>query len=341
MSGAVHPSEAITNPDRRRFLGDAAAWTFVAAAAGGLGVRRWMRSRRTGVFPERAVTLICPFAPGGGTDLLLRHVAHAAEPLLGKPVVINNLVGGGGAVGFAAGRMAVPDGHTGVAVTFEVISLPLRGLAPFDHEDFDALMLLNVDPAALAVRSDHPARTPADWIAWCKAGPRPGIGNSGPGAVWHLAAALLAHRAGVAVRHVPYNGATPAVTALLGGHVDAVVVSPAELMTHVKAGSLRMLAVMSDARADGFPDTPTFRESGLDLLFGTWRGLALPRGVPDAARRVLVDAFDRAARSDAVAEFSRRTGINLSIRPGAEFRELMRRQTIEVGEVMRTLGMIR
>ena len=325
---------------RREFVRDAAAWAFVAAAGGGLGVRRWRRSRRTGTFPERAVAMICPYAPGGGTDLLLRHVAHAAEPLLGKPVVVNNLTGGGGAVGFSAARMARPDGHTGVMLTFEVVSLPLRGLAPFDHEDFDALLQLNRDPAALAVRADHPARTAAEWVAACRAGPPPGIGNSGPGAVWHLAAALLANRAGVEVRHVPYNGSTPALTALLGGHVDAAVASPPELMTHVRAGSLRMLAVMSETRAAGFPETPTFREGGLDLLFGTWRGLALPAGVPDGARAVLLTAFERAARSETVAEFAGRTGLNLEIRPDAEFRAMMRRQTAEVGEIMRTLGMI-
>jgi tripartite-type tricarboxylate transporter receptor subunit TctC len=317
------------------------AWTIIALAVILLG---WMNCRRraaAGSFPQRPVTLICPFAPGGGTDLLSRKLAHEAEKRLGVPVLVSNITGGGGAIGHAAGRMAPADGHTVLMTTFELISLPVQGLAPFTCEDFDLLMLLNMDPAAVAVRADFPADSLDAFIAKAQSGDIPSVGNSGAGAVWHLAAAMLAECAGIPVTHVPFNGAAQAITALLGGHIDAVTVSPAELKTYVESGQIRLLGVMSAERLGGFPDTPTCREQGRDLVFGTWRGLALPQGIAPEIRGTLQTTFREVAESVEFELFAAHSGMNLHRLSSADFRAMTLRQAKEVAATMKKLGLVK
>ncbi|MCA1809497.1 MAG: tripartite tricarboxylate transporter substrate binding protein [Lentisphaerae bacterium] len=286
------------------------------------------------------MTLICPFSPGGGTDLLARKLAHEAEKRFAKPVLVSNITGGGGAIGHAAGRIAPADGHTVLLTTFELVSLPVQGLAPFTYRDFDLLMLLNMDPAAVAVRSDFPADSLAEFVQYAQQGKAPSIGNSGAGAVWHLAAAMLADRAQIPVIHVPFNGASQAITALIGGHIDAVTVSPAELKTYVESGQIKLLGIMSADRLKSFPETPTCREQDFDLLFGTWRGLALPEGVPSASRDILRDTFHEVAQSDELTAFAAQSGMNLHPLTGKAFRAMVEQQAQEVAVTMKKLGLV-
>lgn len=317
----------------------ALSWLIIAASVAALGWMNWRRHAGDGAYPCRPVRLICPYAPGGGTDLLCRVLAHEAEQRIGRPVLVDNVTGGGGAVGFAAGELAPPDGYTALMTTFELVSLPVQGLAPFTFEDFDLVMLLNMDPAAVAVRTDSPTMTLKDFVAAAKDGKPPRLGNSGSGAVWHLAAALLAERTGAPITHVPFTGSSPAITALIGGHVDAVIASPSELKTYVESGQLRLLGVMSEARLQTAPAVPTCREQGFDLVFGTWRGLALPKGVPAAARGVLRETFRAVVTSDALAAFAAQSGMNLRFLNGDAFREMVRQQAVEVAKMMKRVGL--
>jgi tripartite-type tricarboxylate transporter receptor subunit TctC len=320
---------------------NSAAWAVIAVSVLALV---WMNGQRRsggGAFPDRPVTLICPFSPGGGTDLISRVLAHEAEKRLGKPVLVNNITGGGGSIGHAAGRLAVPDGYSILMTTFELVSLPVQGLAPFTHDDFDLLMLLNMDPAAVAVRSDFPVDSLPAFIERARAGKTPSIGNSGAGAVWHLAAAMLADQAGISVTHVPFNGASQAITSLIGGHIDAVTVSPSELKTYVESGQIKLLGVMSPARLKSFPDIPTCREQGLDLVFGTWRGLALPKGVPSGVRDILLETFNTVAVSESFAAFAAQSGMNLHLMQSDEFRAMTERQSREVAQTMKKLGLVK
>lgn len=320
---------------------DLAAWLVIIVLLAALSVMRWTRDGGDGVFPARPVAIICPFAPGGGTDLLARSLARAAEAELGVTLTVNNTTGGGGAVGMAAGLLVPPDGHTLTLVTFELVSLPVQGLVPFTHEDFDLVMRLNMDPAALAVRADFPADTVEEFLAWARARDAVTIGNSGPGSVWHLASARLAEAAHIPVRPVPFAGAAPAVTALVGGHVDAVTVSPGEVRAQVMAGQVKILAVMSDTRVALFPEVPTFSERGIELIFGTWRGLAVPRGTPAPVRERLVAAFSAALASPEMADFAATSGINLAPADSAAFRRLVATQADEVRTLMTSLGLAR
>ncbi|MDD2598084.1 MAG: tripartite tricarboxylate transporter substrate binding protein [Kiritimatiellae bacterium] len=321
--------------------GDIGAWVIIIVSVTVLGWMNFQRRAAGGKFPQRPVTLICPFSPGGGTDLLARKLAHEAEKQLGVPVLVSNITGGGGAIGHAAGRIAPADGHTVLMTTFELISLPVQGLAPFTYKDLDLLMLLNMDPAAVAVRSDFPANSLKEFIAKAKSGNPLSIGNSGAGAVWHLAAAMLADHADMPATHVPFNGASQAITALIGGHIDAVTVSPAELKIYVESNQVKLLGVMSAERLKSFPETPTCREQGQDLVFGTWRGLALPQGVSKETRDILMKTFKDVVESPEFETFAAQSGMNLHLLTSEDFLTMTARQAGEVAATMKQLGIVK
>jgi tripartite-type tricarboxylate transporter receptor subunit TctC len=315
----------------------AAAVVVVLLAA--LGWMRWTRDDGEGEFPQRGLTLICPYSPGGGTDLFCRGLARVAEPLLGRSVTVTNVTGGGGAVGFSAGLLARPDGLTLTAVTFELVSLPPQGLVPFTHDDFDLLLRVNMDPSAVTVRDDFQANTLHEFMAVAREREgRLSIGTSGPASPWHLAAVRLGDTGGFDARLVPFGGAAPAVTALVGGHVDAVTVGPGEVMSQVKSGQLKILAIMNGERLPAWAEVPTARQAGVDLVFGTWRGIAVPRGVPAAAREKLRATLAAAARSPEFVAFAESVGLNLAVADAPEFQTAVASQSQEVAALMKRLG---
>ncbi len=291
-------------------------------------------------FPDKDITAICPWSAGGGTDTILRALAKESEPFLGKGITVTNKTGGGGAVGHGAGISAKPDGYTVTMVTFEILSLPPQGLVPFTYKDYDMLMRVNMDPAALTVPVDAPYNTVAEFIAYAKAHPGEiNIGHSGPGSVWQIAGGIMAEKAGIDVKFVPYDGAAPAVTALVGKHIQAVSVSPAEVQGQIEAGALKMLGVMSAERTAIFPDVPTMKESGLDVVFGTWRGLGVPKGTPDEVKAILSDAFKKGMESESFQQFAKNTGLGLAYMPGKEFEAELAVASEDVAKVMKNLGL--
>jgi tripartite-type tricarboxylate transporter receptor subunit TctC len=285
-------------------------------------------------YPEKPVTVICPWTAGGGTDVLLRALSKEAEKHLGQTINVVNQTGGGGAIGHNAIRAARPDGYTVGMITFELNSLPPQGLVPFTWKDFDPLMLINSDPAALTVRTDAPYSTVRGFMDHAKANPGEiTIGNSAPGSVWHIAAGLAAEKTGVQVKHVPFNGAQPAVTALVGGHIKAVAVSVAEVRGQAQAG------VMSSQRDKIFPDVPTFKEQGVDVEFYTWRGLALPKGVPANVKAKITDAYKKALDSKEFQEFAAKASLNLEYKNAADFTKFLDQNYQDVEAVMKKLGL--
>ena len=291
-------------------------------------------------FPDKPVTVICPWTAGGGTDLLLRALSKEAEKFLGQTINVVNQTGGAGAIGHNAIRAARPDGYTVGMITFELNSLPPQGLVPFTWKDFDPLMRLNADPAALSVRADAPYSTVRGFMDYAKANPGEiTIGNSAPGSVWHIAAGLAAEKTGVKVKHVPFDGAQPAVTALVGGHIKAVAVSVAEVRSQAQAGNIKILGVMSHERDKQFPNVPTFKEQGVDVQFFTWRGLALPKGVPAANKAKIVDAYKKAFDTQTFKDFAAKASLNLAYQDSAEFTKFLDQNYKDVEAVMKSLGL--
>ena len=291
-------------------------------------------------FPDKPVNVICPWTAGGGTDVLLRALSKEAEKFLGQTINVVNQTGGAGAIGHNAIRAARPDGYTIGMITFELNSLPPQGLVPFTWKDFDPVMLINTDAAALTVRADAPYSTVRGFMDHARANPGEiTIGNSAPGSVWHIAAGLAAEKTGVNVKHVPFNGAQPAVTALVGGHIKAVAVSVAEVRSQVQAGNLKILGVMAAERDKIFPNVPTFKEQGVDVQFATWRGLAFPKGVPAANRAKVADAYKKAFETKEFKDFAANAALTLNYQDGPEFTKFLDQNYKDVAAVMKGLGL--
>jgi len=291
-------------------------------------------------FPNKGVTAICPWSAGGGTDTILRGLTKETEEFLGQTITVTNQTGGGGAVGHGAIMNAKPDGYTVGMITFELNSLPPQGLVPFSYKDFDPLMRINMDAAALTVRKDAPYNTIEEFVEYAKSHPGEiNIGNSGPGSVWHIAAGLMADKTGIEVQYVPFDGAAPAVTALVGGHIQAVSVSVAEVQGQVEAGDLKILGVMSEERLASVPDVPTFKEAGIDVVFGTWRGLAVPKGTPEEAKQIIADAFKKGYDSQGFQDFAKNSSLGLAYQNAEDFAKFLEANANDVAGVMKKLGL--
>ena len=292
-------------------------------------------------YPTKNITMICPWGAGGGTDAVLRALCKAAEKETnGKTITVSNVTGGGGATGHAAIMKAKPDGYTIGMITFELNSMPPQKLAPFTYKDFDPVIRVNTDAAALTVPKDAPYNTLKEFVEYAKKHPDEiSIGNSAPGSVWHIAAGLMAQKTGIKVKHVPFEGAGPAVTALVGHHIQAVSVSVAEVQSQVKAGQLKILGVMDTKRDPLFPDVPTFKEQGVDVVFGTWRGLGLPKGVDPAIKAKITDIFTKAMKDPDFVSYTKKAGLNLAYQNSDDFAKFLKENAELVNNTMDTIGL--
>lgn len=252
----------------------------LAAIAAAASLPAW--AQPAGTYPQRPVELIVPFAAGGGTDVLARAMAETMRKHFPQSVIVMNRAGASGGVGWAELAAAKPDGYKLAIITVEMTMIPHMGVTKITSDDVVPIARLNADPATIAVRADSPFKTLEDFLAAAKKGAGGvRIGNAGPGSLGHLAAAALEDKAGVQFSHLPYRGANPAVLDLLGGHIEAVAVTPVEVATYVAAGKIRPLAIMGDKRIQaGWEQVPTLKERGIDLVIGGWRGLAAPRNTP-------------------------------------------------------------
>ena len=249
-------------------------------------------------YPSKPIELIVPVAAGGGTDLVGRAFAEAAKKYMPQqPMIVMNKPGASGAIGTAELINAKPDGYKIGIIICEITIIPNLGITKYTAADLRPIARLNADPSAVTVRADAPWQTIDEFLADARKrkDPMP-IGNAGMGSIWHMAAAAFAEKTGVKVNHVPFLGAAPAVVALLGGHVDAITVSPGEVAQHVAAGKLRTLAVMADQRVGGmFEKVPTQKERGIDVTVGVWRGLAVPKATPPEIVAQLSEVARKAA----------------------------------------------
>ena len=256
-------------------------------------------------YPSRPITLIVPFPPGGVADNVARPVAQALSKQLGQTVIIENKQGAGGGIGMAVVAKAKPDGYTLLLALSSISVIPeadkVLGRAPmFQLDQLLPIARFTADPVVLAVRAESPWKTYAEFIAFAKANPKKlNYGSSGNYGTMHVPMEMLASGAGITLTHVPFTGAAPAVTALLGGTLDAVASGPSTVVQHVKAGKLRVLANWGAERHPALPDVPTLRELGVSTVYAQWSGLFAPAGTPEnvlaALRKAARDAQDDAA----------------------------------------------
>jgi tripartite-type tricarboxylate transporter receptor subunit TctC len=290
-------------------------------------------------YPTRPIELIVPAGAGGGTDVLARAFAEAAKKHLPQPITVINRPGASGMIGHGEMINARPDGYKLAIVFAEVVIVPHLGLSKLSYEDFTPIARLNADPAAITVKADAPWNTIEEFLAASRA--KPGeikMGNAGPGSIWHLAHAALEDKVGVKYNPIPFGGAAPAVLALLGGHVDAVAVSPGEVSTHVASGKLKTLTVMADRRLKGFDAVPTLKERGIDLSIGTWRGLAAPKATPPEVIAILVEATRKAADEAVIKDTLDRLSMGFAYADAETFRAAMKRDNELFKQLVNKLG---
>jgi tripartite-type tricarboxylate transporter receptor subunit TctC len=298
-------------------------------------------------FPSRPITIVAPFPPGGVADLTARPVAAAMERVLKNPVAVVNKTGAAGAVGMQSVAVAKPDGYT-LLLALSSISIIPEADKIFDRkpaftvDQFAPIALISADPTVLVVPADKPWKTAKDFIEDAKS--RPGqisYSSSGIYGTLHMAMELLSHAAGIKLRHVPHAGAGPALTAILGGHVDALASGPAVVLPHIKAGKLRALAGWGDKRVAALPDVPTFKELGYpDAEFYIWAGLFAPRATPDAVLSKL-----RAAVRDAVNDPDFKVAMDkletpIAFKQGEEFQRFFEADARRLAEGVRKVGRI-
>ncbi|APX74587.1 Argininosuccinate lyase [Achromobacter insolitus] len=291
-------------------------------------------------FPNRAIEIVVPFAAGGGTDAMARAMGDASRTHLPQPIVVLNKPGAAGGIGLTEVANAKPDGYKLALVTADMVIIPHLGLTKTTYEKFTPIIQLNADPSAITVAADSPYNTIEAFLDAARAKPESmQVGNAGIGSIWHLAAAALEDKTGAKFNHIPFNGGNPAVLALLGGHIDAVAVSPAEVMQYVKAGKLKPLAVMADARVAGFENVPTLKERNIDLSIGTWRGIAAPKGTPQPVLDTLSAAFRQAAAENSLKRFMAEQNLGYAVADQQTFTALMERDNATFKNLIEKFGM--
>jgi len=263
-------------------------------------------------FPTKEVQIIIPWAVGGATDLIFRGLAATTGKYLGKAVVVVNRPGGAGAVGYTEAAQAKPDGYTLVSAITPLTILPHQVTTAFTYKSFEPVINVVDDPSMFLVRSDAPWKSLKEFLDLAKKNPDMiTVGNSGAGGGVHLVALAFEKAAGVKFNHIPFSGGGPSVTAILGGHINAVSVSPPEGIEHVKAGKLKIIALFSGKRFEMFPDVPTVKEQGIDFVMGMWRGLVAPKGTPPDVIKKLHDAFKQGMDDPVFQKNAKDMAVNL------------------------------
>ncbi|NOU93509.1 tripartite tricarboxylate transporter substrate binding protein [Paenibacillus sp. LMG 31456] len=291
-----------------------------ASTTGGAAGGQAKEQPKKAAFPEKEITLVVPFAPGGASDSTARIIAKGMEEKLKKPVVVINKSGGTGGVGLSYVQASPKDGYTLSYAPVELVMHKALGLSDLEPSKFDMLAQATVIPAALTVNANAPYNTVEEFIEFAKKNPsKIKVGNSGAGSIWHVASTAFATKAGVTFSDIPFDGAAPAVTALMGGHLDAVTVSTGEVKSAIESKKVKVLAIMDNQRDKNFPDVPTLKEKGIDVQIAGWGGFVLPKGTPDDVKAVLADALKEAVNSEAFKKFAAERGFTLSYKAPADY----------------------
>jgi len=297
-------------------------------------------------YPTKPITIVCPWAAGGGTDRTARFIAEQLSKKLGVPVNVVNKTGGSGAVGHGEGAAAAPDGYTITNLTFEINVLKYLGYADLTPENFIPLIQFNEDAAAVIVSAKSPYKNVKELLDDIKAKPEGTFKFSGStiASAWDLPRIQMLMAAGIdpqKVKYIPTQGAAPAITELLGGHVDVLTCSYPEAAGQIAAGALKALAIMAEERNPNFPDVPTLKEQGVNVVGGTWRGFGVPLKTPELAVNTLRQALKEITDTQEFKDFMNKAGFGIKVRVGQEFGDFMINQYKALKAVMETAGYLK
>lgn len=293
-------------------------------------------------YPSRPIEMIVPTPPGGGTDLVIRQLAELVEPILGQKVVVVNRPGGGGMLGTAAVTKARPDGYTlGGLWNAPLTMTPHMQQAPYSPKDYLTVSMSDVAPTVICVKKDFPANNAAEFFELLKKTPgQYTYGTDGVGGTIQLAAERVFIRKGVKVRAVPFGGAGETVKNYLGGHVDFFGGSISTILPYVKEGSTKCMFTTGPDPIASLPGVATLTDLGMpEVSTQLWHGVLAPKGLPADKLAILQKAFQQAAQSDKFREFVESKGMVVKGTTSKEFRELLDREYVAMGEVMATIGL--
>jgi tripartite-type tricarboxylate transporter receptor subunit TctC len=259
-------------------------------------------------YPSKSLTYLVTFDPGGQSDREARRQQPLLEKILGQKVVVDYKVGGGGALGWSELVRSKPDGYLICGINIpHIILQPMQQQTGYTTDQIVPVALFQRTPLALAVLKTSPYKDIKEFMAAAKA--KPGeisIGGSGTFSGHHVSTLRLQKMAGTKFNYVPFTGAAPQITAFLGGHVNAIFGNSDDLVKH--AESIRVLAVAAEGKFFGFPEAPTFKESGFDLVESIDRGIGLPPKTPDTVVKTLEAAFLQIAKDPAIQEQMKKEG---------------------------------
>jgi tripartite-type tricarboxylate transporter receptor subunit TctC len=292
-------------------------------------------------FPTRPVTLIVPWPAGGTTDVGLRALASASEKHLGQPIVIENRAGGSGTLGPAQmAATAKPDGYTISQIPITVFRFPFMTKTTFDPAtDFTYIIGVSGYTFGVVVREDAPWKTFRDLVADAQANPgKINYGTPGAGTSLHITMEQIAKRQGVRWTHVPFKGNSEAVNALLGGHIHAVADSSGWAPL-VNAGRFRLLVTWGATRTNNWPDVPTLRDIGIDMVSNSPFGIAGPKGLEPAVVKVLHDAFKKGLEEPSYAAAMAKLDQELFYLSSDDYQKFAMQQIEEARRYIAELGL--
>lgn len=294
-------------------------------------------------FPNKPVTIVVPGAPGGGGDFTARLLADELGKLLGKPVVVENRAGAGGNIAATYVARAQPDGYS-LLLAYSgthVINPALFNNLQWDPiKSFTPVAMLITSPQVIVVSNSLPVKTLGELVTYAKANPgKINYATSGNGSVQHIGSELLAMRTGTRMVHVPYKGAGAAMTDVLSGQVQLMITTPPAVVSHIRAGSLRALAIAGKDRAPMLPDLPTTSQAGVkDVELDAWFALYAPAGTPAPVVNRLVAEIEKVVKG---AEFKRRAaeaGTTAAFMGPAELDKFTRAELTQWSGVIKNLN---
>ncbi len=278
-------------------------------------------------FPDRTVRMIVAFPPGGATDIVARLVAEKLQAAWGKPVVVENLAGATGMTGTAQGVKAAPDGYTITSVvgTTTTLLASLRSKIPYDPlNDYEALALVTVFPNILVVRPGIEAKTVPELIDLLKKNPgKYTFASTGAGSSVHIAGEWFKLATKTDILHIPYTGSSPAIPAMVGGHVDMMFDTMPSVLPLTQQGQLRALGVGTLTRVAVAPDIPAIAETIPGFDVASWEGFVVPKGTPADIQKKIADTILEAMKDPAIAEKMNRVGAVPVVKGPDDFRAFM------------------
>jgi tripartite-type tricarboxylate transporter receptor subunit TctC len=320
-------------------LGGALAATVKTVLAAAILAAGTTSTAMAQAFPAKPIKILVGFAPGGAMDIVARTLGPKISASVGQPVIVENKPGAGSNIAIRALIDSAPDGYTLMLVANGLAANPtLYQPAPFDPErDVVPVALVARLPVVIAANAKSEIASLATLVETAKARPNAVLyGSPGNGSTPHLAVELFARAAGIALQHVPYKGGSPAINDVLGGQLPLVAVNAVEVLPHVKAGRLRVLAALSAERVSTLPDAPTIAESGYKgFEASVWHAFIAPRGTPPAMVEKLSAEVRKALAAPDVKERLAALGAEVSPTGPQELGELIRLETQRYGKLIR------